>query len=84
CDGCHMDPILGTRFLCMNCDESREVDLCEDCMIEGKFENGKYEHHKKSHRFSAIVNPTSQRFDMDHVPEQVDEYNYLDATPAEQ
>ncbi|RIB22703.1 hypothetical protein C2G38_956408 [Gigaspora rosea] len=53
CDGCHMDPILGTRFLCMNCDESREVDLCEDCMIEGKFEN---EYHKKTHRFSAIVN----------------------------
>ncbi|CAG8563398.1 39760_t:CDS:2 [Gigaspora margarita] len=42
CDGCRMDPILGTRFLCMNCDESREVDLCEDCMIEGKFENGKF------------------------------------------
>ncbi|CAG8494902.1 19360_t:CDS:10 [Dentiscutata erythropus] len=40
CDGCRMDPILGTRFLCMNCDESREVDLCENCMIEGKFENG--------------------------------------------
>ncbi|CAG8744450.1 11037_t:CDS:2, partial [Cetraspora pellucida] len=71
CDGCHMDPILGTRFLCMNCDETREVDLCEDCMIEGKFEN---EHHKKSHRFSAIVNPTSQRFNADYVPEQVDEY----------
>ncbi|CAG8580733.1 11943_t:CDS:10, partial [Dentiscutata heterogama] len=76
CDGCRMDPILGTRFLCMNCDESREVDLCEDCMIEGKFEN---EYHKKSHRFSAIVNPTSQRV---NNPEQADEYSYLDTTPG--
>jgi hypothetical protein len=37
-----MDPIIGSRFLCTECDESREVDLCEDCFGEKSFENGKY------------------------------------------
>ncbi len=36
-----MDPIIGTRFLCKECDESREVDLCKDCFVEESFENGK-------------------------------------------
>ncbi|PKY38962.1 hypothetical protein RhiirA4_392723, partial [Rhizophagus irregularis] len=31
CDGCHMDPIIGTRYLFNECDESHEVDLCEEC-----------------------------------------------------
>ncbi|CAB5382139.1 unnamed protein product [Rhizophagus irregularis] len=28
CDGCHMDPIIGTRYLFNECDESLEVVLC--------------------------------------------------------
>ncbi|CAB4486986.1 unnamed protein product [Rhizophagus irregularis] len=42
CDGCHMDPIIGTRYLCNECDESHEVDLCEECFVEESFENGKF------------------------------------------
>jgi hypothetical protein len=36
-----MDPIIGLRYLCNECDESHEVDLCEDCYVEESFENGK-------------------------------------------
>ncbi|CAG8546912.1 529_t:CDS:10 [Diversispora eburnea] len=78
CDSCHKDPIIGTRFLCMDCDESREVDLCEKCMVEGNFEN---DNHKKIHRFSVITSPVSQHFDVDYVPERVGEYNYLGPAP---
>ncbi|GET67302.1 homeodomain-like DNA binding domain-containing transcription factor [Rhizophagus irregularis DAOM 181602=DAOM 197198] len=39
CDGCHMDPIIGTRYLFNECDESLEVVLCEECFVEGSFEN---------------------------------------------
>ncbi|RHZ78740.1 hypothetical protein Glove_156g9 [Diversispora epigaea] len=78
CDSCHKDPIIGTRFLCMDCDESREVDLCEKCMVEGNFEN---DNHKKTHRFSVITSPVSQHFDVDYVPERVGEYNYLGPAP---
>lgn len=37
-----MDPIIGTRYLCNECDESHEVDLCEECFVEESFENGKF------------------------------------------
>ncbi|UZO12078.1 uncharacterized protein OCT59_003628 [Rhizophagus irregularis] len=37
CDGCHMDPIIGTRYLFNECDESLEVVLCEECFVEGSF-----------------------------------------------
>ncbi|GBC46533.1 homeodomain-like DNA binding domain-containing transcription factor [Rhizophagus irregularis DAOM 181602=DAOM 197198] len=39
CDGCHMDPIIGTRYLFNECDESLEVVLCEECFVEESFEN---------------------------------------------
>ncbi|PKY51161.1 hypothetical protein RhiirA4_407174 [Rhizophagus irregularis] len=47
CDGCHMDPIIGTRYLFNECDESHEVDLCEECFVEESFEN---EYHRKCWR----------------------------------
>ncbi|UZO07746.1 uncharacterized protein OCT59_030055 [Rhizophagus irregularis] len=33
CDGCHMDPIIGTRYLFNECDESLEVVLCEEYYV---------------------------------------------------
>ncbi|CAG8662396.1 5359_t:CDS:10, partial [Funneliformis mosseae] len=68
CDGCHTDPIIGTRYLCTECDESHEVDLCEDCFGEESFEN---EYHKKTHKFLAITNPITPHIDMDYVSESV-------------
>ncbi|CAI2186723.1 16765_t:CDS:10 [Funneliformis geosporum] len=78
CDGCHTDPIIGTRYLCTECDESHEVDLCEDCFGEESFEN---EFHKKTHKFSAITNPITPHIDMDYVSESVGEYSYLGVAP---
>ncbi|CAG8496805.1 9194_t:CDS:10 [Acaulospora morrowiae] len=78
CDSCHKDPIEGMRFICLDCDESHEIDLCEKCMIEGSFEN---DHHKKSHRFTVVTNPIPPHFDMDYVPERVGEYSYLGLFP---
>ncbi|GET53175.1 ZZ-type zinc finger-containing protein 3-like isoform X1 [Rhizophagus irregularis DAOM 181602=DAOM 197198] len=78
CDGCHMDPIIGTRYLCNECDESHEVDLCEECFVEESFEN---EYHKKTHKFTLITNPITPHIDKDYVPENVGEYNYLGVAP---
>ncbi|GES86918.1 ZZ-type zinc finger-containing protein 3-like [Rhizophagus clarus] len=78
CDGCHMDPIIGSRYLCNECDESHEVDLCEDCYVEESFEN---EYHKKTHKFMLITNPITPHIDKDYVPENVGEYNYLGVAP---
>ncbi|RIA95742.1 hypothetical protein C1645_802788 [Glomus cerebriforme] len=79
CDGCHMDPIIGSRYLCSECDESREVDLCEECFGEECFEN---EYHKKTHKFILITNPIiTPHIDKDYVPENIGEYSYLGVAP---
>ncbi|CAG8495051.1 13522_t:CDS:10 [Ambispora leptoticha] len=53
CDSCLIDPIIGTRYQCLDCNNSsRQVDLCEDCMNQGDFEN---EHHKITHRFTKFT-----------------------------
>ncbi|CAG8508716.1 12311_t:CDS:10, partial [Ambispora gerdemannii] len=40
CDSCLIDPIIGTRYQCLDCNNSsRQMDLCEDCINQGDFEN---------------------------------------------
>nr|CAG8550700.1 4256_t:CDS:10 [Entrophospora candida] len=58
CSSCNKNPIVGTRFVCRDC---KGLDLCEECTIEGLFEN---EHHNKSHQFIVITKPATFHFDM--------------------
>nr|CAG8554004.1 7763_t:CDS:10 [Entrophospora candida] len=41
--------------------DCKGLDLCEECTIEGLFEN---EHHNKSHQFIVITKPATFHFDM--------------------
>jgi hypothetical protein len=31
CDSCGMDPIVGTRWECIDCPQEYKVDLCDNC-----------------------------------------------------
>ncbi|KAG9295367.1 hypothetical protein G9A89_013396 [Geosiphon pyriformis] len=77
CDSCQIDPIIGNRYQCLECEESRQVDLCEDCMDQANFEN---EHHKALHRFSKIASCV-MTFDSEknYINEHLGEYSYLGA-----
>ncbi|KAN0042110.1 hypothetical protein ACTFIV_004669 [Dictyostelium citrinum] len=73
CDGCDMEPIIGTRWHCEEC--INEVDLCEDC-------KEKYEEigsHNSSHHMTAIDNPDNYFMDDDYrFSYPSGETNYLD------
>ncbi|KAN0040150.1 hypothetical protein ACTA71_012040 [Dictyostelium dimigraforme] len=73
CDGCDIEPIVGTRWHCEEC--INELDLCEDC-------KEKYEEigsHNSSHHMSAIDNPDNYFMDDDYkYSYPTGESNYLD------
>lgn len=50
CDGCGMDPIVGTRWHCTDCPPSRSVDICGTCVKI----NFSQEYHVPSHRLEPI------------------------------
>ncbi|KAG0080991.1 ZZ-type zinc finger-containing protein 3 [Linnemannia elongata] len=51
CDSCGVDPILGIRYSCIDCEELGGTDLCGPCYNSGVYHN---ELHLLSHRFHAI------------------------------
>ncbi|KAF9103123.1 ZZ-type zinc finger-containing protein 3 [Mortierella sp. AM989] len=51
CDSCGVEPILGIRYSCMDCEELGGTDLCGPCYNSGEYQN---ELHILSHRFQAI------------------------------
>ncbi|KAK3836956.1 MAG: hypothetical protein JOS17DRAFT_425497 [Linnemannia elongata] len=51
CDSCGVDPILGIRYLCIDCEELGGTDLCGPCYNSGVYHN---ELHLLSHRFHSI------------------------------
>ncbi|KAF9169416.1 ZZ-type zinc finger-containing protein 3 [Mortierella sp. AD010] len=51
CDSCGVEPILGIRYSCMDCEELGGTDLCGPCYNSGEYQN---ELHLLSHRFQAI------------------------------
>ncbi|KAI9591672.1 hypothetical protein BDF19DRAFT_426075 [Syncephalis fuscata] len=54
CDGCQLEPIIGTRWKCLECPESDQVDLCDTCHTLGEFEN---DIHNVDHRYEALTLP---------------------------
>ncbi|KAI1314823.1 ZZ-type zinc finger-containing protein 3 [Mortierella claussenii] len=51
CDSCGVEPILGIRYSCMDCEELGGTDLCGPCYNSGQYQN---KLHLLSHRFQAI------------------------------
>ncbi|RUS24626.1 hypothetical protein BC938DRAFT_473310, partial [Jimgerdemannia flammicorona] len=77
CDGCGIEPIVGIRYKCAECDVNQEVDLCGDCMRQGGFQN---EHHPTTHRFEEILVTEASPYyaDHDYTEESYNgEYSYL-------
>ena len=50
CDGCEVNPIVGVRFHCCDCED---YDLCEKCEVKSK------NIHDSKHSFTEIVKPTT-------------------------
>ncbi|GAM23162.1 hypothetical protein SAMD00019534_063370 [Acytostelium subglobosum LB1] len=74
CDGCDVEPIVGTRWRCQEC---IELDLCDNC-------NNKYEEigqHKSSHHMNSYdtVDPYYYRDDDYKFSYNGGEANYLDS-----
>jgi len=50
CDACGMEPIVGTRWRCSNCEEI-QTDICNICKEKNHFET---EYHKREHILNAM------------------------------
>eukprot|EP01119_Soliformovum_irregulare_P018613 TRINITY_DN5751_c0_g1_i1.p1 TRINITY_DN5751_c0_g1~~TRINITY_DN5751_c0_g1_i1.p1 ORF type:complete len:350 (-),score=93.51 TRINITY_DN5751_c0_g1_i1:22-1071(-) len=69
CDGCGVDPIVGKRY---HCEECQEVDLCSTCAVESTIGS-----HLPSHPMSESIAP-----DLDYVTSATADQqpDYLDPT----
>ncbi len=58
CDGCSIDPIVGVRWRCAQCEPDVELDLCAECM-EGRSRRpfASAPRHAIGHGFRAIALP---------------------------
>eukprot|EP01126_Amoeba_proteus_P054154 TRINITY_DN6644_c0_g1_i1.p1 TRINITY_DN6644_c0_g1~~TRINITY_DN6644_c0_g1_i1.p1 ORF type:complete len:302 (+),score=71.02 TRINITY_DN6644_c0_g1_i1:525-1430(+) len=84
CVGCHMEPIKGTRWKCLDCPNYLPVDLCELC-VEKEWRSDT--HNPITHVMNKIEMATFPFFvDQDYVKYQIDEEiheggaSYLDPT----
>ncbi|KAI8599903.1 hypothetical protein EDD21DRAFT_378567 [Dissophora ornata] len=65
CDSCGVEPILGVRYSCMDCEELGGTDLCGPCYNSGEYHN---ELHLLSHRFQAIDTADMPAYSRDYRP----------------
>ncbi|KAG0200667.1 ZZ-type zinc finger-containing protein 3 [Mortierella sp. GBA30] len=65
CDACGVDPILGVRHSCLDCDEFGGTDLCGPCFNLGTYQN---DHHVLSHRFQAFETAEAPLYSNDSQP----------------
>eukprot|EP01127_Copromyxa_protea_P022711 TRINITY_DN8296_c0_g1_i1.p2 TRINITY_DN8296_c0_g1~~TRINITY_DN8296_c0_g1_i1.p2 ORF type:complete len:425 (-),score=67.06 TRINITY_DN8296_c0_g1_i1:1350-2591(-) len=81
CDGCGTEPIVGSRWKCLECPDYRPIDLCNDCHSKG-WSNSYHTHH---HKLDQITQPT-YFMDQDYARYQINEEtedgttSYLDPT----
>lgn len=52
CDGCGLEPIVGSRWHCTKCQEPNAIDLCHDCYETADFVSAL---HRPDHRFIRHV-----------------------------
>ncbi|KAH9489697.1 ZZ-type zinc finger-containing protein 3 [Bulinus truncatus] len=71
CDNCGCEPIVGTRWHCIDCPSDLSFDFCEDCSGVS-FQQGK---HDSSHRLHPFRHAA---LDSDYMSYSKADYNYLD------
>ncbi|KAF9180512.1 hypothetical protein BGZ51_006169 [Haplosporangium sp. Z 767] len=59
CDACGVDPILGVRYSCLDCEDVGGTDLCGPCYAASTYQN---DHHFLSHRFHLIETAEQPQF----------------------
>ncbi|KAK9712825.1 hypothetical protein K7432_006873 [Basidiobolus ranarum] len=76
CDNCLIEPIVGSRWTCTDCDEDHQVDLCNSCHSSGDFQN---DHHDPSHAFQKVTLGEESYYyqDNDYNEQPAGEYSYL-------
>ncbi|XP_046567444.1 LOW QUALITY PROTEIN: ZZ-type zinc finger-containing protein 3-like [Haliotis rubra] len=75
CDMCGCEPIIGTRWHCMDCPEDESVDFCDDCVDS----NHETETHNSSHRLRPEKKKVSLLGgDQDYMKFSLADSNYLD------
>jgi len=78
CDSCGIEPIVGIRWICQDCPEDEEVDLCNDCKLSSNFET---KFHTRSHRCKKVEEPERVPYYLNYNHSSIlDEPNYLDPT----
>ena len=69
CDGCGKDPILGGRFICVDCAKKGEsIDLCCECAP--KISQLKRIGAEFGHKSEHTIRPVRKRFDDTHKKEE--------------
>lgn len=71
CDYCNENPICGTRWHCMTCDDD-SIDFCSDCLIS-QLQNESP--HPMSHTFVAFRVTTDMQTQSDDDNEDDEEYD---------
>lgn len=75
CDRCECEPIVGTRWHCVDCPKDLAIDFCDDC-VDSTFET---EHHNSSHRLKPKRKAEAASYvDTDYTGFMPGGYNYLD------
>ncbi|XP_013089209.2 ZZ-type zinc finger-containing protein 3-like isoform X1 [Biomphalaria glabrata] len=71
CDNCGCEPIVGTRWHCIDCPSDLSLDFCEDCSGVS-IQQGKHDSTHRLHPFKHAV------LDSDYMSYSKAHYNYLD------
>ena len=69
CDSCGVDPIIGVRWMCKECNEPT-IDMCDTCLQSNNLETTQ---HKRTHQFEQVVEQETIPYYL-----QDSETNYLD------
>ncbi|KAK7504394.1 hypothetical protein BaRGS_00004260 [Batillaria attramentaria] len=79
CDKCGCEPIVGTRWHCVDCPQDASLDFCDSCADNlSTFETRL---HNSSHRIRPVkraLKPSQKMQDQDYMRFMPGDYNYLD------
>ncbi|KAK3924677.1 ZZ-type zinc finger-containing protein 3 [Frankliniella fusca] len=79
CDLCGEEPIVGTRWHCMDCPFNSSVDYCSDCVVS---QLNLTTPHPSNHRLEAVTcseSTSNESYDPDYLSQSFSQnYNYLD------
>ncbi|XP_059171499.1 ZZ-type zinc finger-containing protein 3-like [Physella acuta] len=71
CDNCGCEPIVGTRWHCIDCPPNLSFDFCDDCSVV----TFQQDNHDSSHRLQPFKHAV---LDSDYMSYTKTDYNYLD------